>query len=62
MKRKCTQWWSTMLLISTKEHFCPSRSSTWISNVICRGLYCSQWFWGERCFFLILMELLTIMA
>jgi hypothetical protein len=28
--------------------FFPSRASTWILNVICRGLYCSQWFWGER--------------
>ena len=37
-----------MQLISTKERSCPSRASTWISNVICRGLYCCQWFWGER--------------
>ena len=48
MKRKCKQWWSTMSLISTKERLCPSRGSTWIFNVICRGLYCSQWLWGER--------------
>jgi len=48
MKRKCKQWWSTMPLISTKERFCPSRDSTWISNVMCRGLYFSQWFWGKR--------------
>ena len=47
MKRKCKQWWSTMPPISTTERFCPSRASTWISNVICRDLYCSQWFWGE---------------
>jgi len=48
MKRKRTQWWSIMPLISRKEGFCPSRASTWISNVICHGPYCSQWFWGER--------------
>jgi hypothetical protein len=48
MNRKCKQWRSTMPLISSKERFCPSRASTWISNVMCRGLYCSQRFWGER--------------
>jgi len=48
MKRKCKQWWTPIPLISTKERFCPSRVSTWIYNVICRGLYCSQWFWGQR--------------
>jgi hypothetical protein len=37
-----------MSLISTKERSCPSRASTWISNVICRGFYCCQWSWGER--------------
>ena len=48
MKRKCKQWWLTMPLMSTKERFCPYRANTWISNVMCRGLYCSQWCWGER--------------
>jgi hypothetical protein len=48
MKRKCKQWWSTMPPMSTTERFFPSRPSTWISNVICRGLYCSQWFTGQR--------------
>jgi len=37
-----------MPLISTKERFCPSWASTWISNVMLRGLYCSQWLWDER--------------
>ena len=37
-----------MPLISTKECFCLSQVSTWISNVICPGLYCGQWFWGKR--------------
>jgi len=48
MKGKCKQRWSIMPFISTISCFCPSRCSTWIYNIICCGLYCSQWFWGQR--------------
>ena len=41
---------------------CLSQSRTLISNAICCGLICVQWYWGEKRLFvlLILVDLLTI--
>ena len=55
LKWRFKPWWSTIPSISTKECLCQSHASTLISNAMCPGLYCSQWFWGQRWLLLLLI-------